>query len=152
MSFDKRLKAAIEEIEVPDELSPERIEEMLRGITPIQTETGGAKETGGRVVSAKRSRSRRSVIMRTLAAAAAFAALAGGFAAYNEINRRSEEIESEIDYKAVQVGSYDELYNIYTEIYLNNSDKPSDAENGEGVEIITDDTANIGGVPDGGMV
>lgn len=148
MSFDKRLKAAIEEIEVPPELSPERIEEMLRGITPaaqvqpIQTKADSDK--GVTVITAKRTRSQRSVIMRTVAAAAAFAALAGGFAAYNEINRRSEELESEKNYEAVQVQTYDELYNIYTEIYLNNSTKPSDAENGEGVEIITDETAISG--------
>ncbi|MDE7293697.1 MAG: beta-propeller domain-containing protein [Oscillospiraceae bacterium] len=144
MSFDKRLKAAIEDIEVPPELSPERIEEMLRGITPVNTETDTGSARGTKIVSAKRSRSQRSVIMRTVAAAAAFAALAGGFAAYNEINRRSEELESEKDYRAVQVQSYDELYDIYTEIYLNNSNKPSVAENGEGVEIITDETAIIG--------
>ncbi len=144
MSFDKRLKAAIEDIEVPPELSPERIEEMLRGITPVNTETDTGSARGTKIVSAKRSGSQRSVIMRTVAAAAAFAALAGGFAAYNEINRRSEELESEKDYRAVQVQSYDELYDIYTEIYLNNSNKPSVAENGEGVEIITDETAITG--------
>ncbi|MDE6593499.1 MAG: beta-propeller domain-containing protein [Oscillospiraceae bacterium] len=150
MSFDKRLKAAIEDIEVPPELSPERIEEMLRGImtdspvSPVNTETDTGLARGTKIVSTNRSRSQRSVIMRTIAAAAAFAALAGGFAAYSEINRRSEELESEKDYRAVQVQSYDELYDIYTEIYLNNSSKPSVAENGEGVEIITDETAITG--------
>lgn len=147
MSFEKRLWQAVESIEVPESLSPENIEKMLRAASPVQPETNiQAQETGTSVITVKagrRKNSQRSVIMRTVAAAAAFAALAGGFAAYSDITRRSDEIESEIDYRAVQVQSYDELYNIYTEIYLNSSNKPSGAENGDGVEIITDGTATV---------
>lgn len=155
MSFDKKLRNAVESIEVPERLSPENIEKMLRAVSPMQPEINiQAQETAGntRTVSAKRTgKSKRAVIMRTVSAAAAFAALAGGFAAYSEITRRSQEIESEIDYRAVQVQSYDELYNIYTEIYLNSSNKPSAAENGDGVEIITDGTANVGDKSDAAL-
>lgn len=81
--------------------------------------------------------------MRTIAAAAACIALAGGFAAVRQQTAKPVDIESEINYEAVQVQSYDELYSIYTGIYLNSeaNSETAAAENGDGVEIITDDTA-----------
>lgn len=146
MSFDKMLKNAINDIEIPDELLPQNIEAMLRAANPVQdrnTDTSG-EEMRSKKITAKRTN--RAVIMRTLAAAAACVALAAGFMAFREENSQPEPIESEIEYKAVQVQSYDELYNIYTGIYLKNSNEATGAENGDGVEIITDETAITGDV------
>ncbi|MGN1107436.1 MAG: hypothetical protein ACI4RH_12345, partial [Huintestinicola sp.] len=144
MSFDNELKKALDNIEVPEELMPENIEAMLRkvGRQEIKT-TDKASVDEERSVKITASRTNRAVIMRTLAAAAACVALAAGFTAFREENAKPAEIESEIEYEAVQVQSYDELYNIYTGIYLNGSDTARGAENGDGVEIITDeDTAS----------
>ncbi|WP_432649973.1 beta-propeller domain-containing protein [Huintestinicola sp.] len=145
MSFDNELKKALDNIEVPEELLPENIEAMLRkvGRQDIKT-TEKASADEERSVKITTSRTNRAVIMRTLAAAAACVALAAGFTAFREENAKPAEIESEIEYEAVQVQSYDELYNIYTGIYLNGSgDAARGAENGDGVEIITDeDTAS----------
>lgn len=142
MDFDKMLKAAVEDIEVPEELSPANIEAMLRAMAPAEEkETDIPAESKRSKIVAKRTN--RTVIMRTITAAAACVAIAGGVTMIYEQNTAPAPIESEIDYKAVQIQSYDELYNIYTGIYLNSSAKPTGAENGDGVEIITDETAII---------
>lgn len=143
MSFDNELKKALDNIEVPEELLPHNIEAMLRNVGRQDTDTAAVHEEE-RSVKITAKRTNRAVIMRTLAAAAACIALAAGFTAFREETAKPSEIESEIDYEAVQVQSYDELYSIYTGIYLNRSDEPAKgAENGDGVEIITDeDTAN----------
>lgn len=143
MSFEKKLKKAVESIEVPPQLSPENIEEMLRRLNPVQAEPAcddkpAVKE---RHISVS-GKGKRTVIMRAVAAAAAFAALGVGLSAFNDMQKTTENIESEKDYKAVQIQSYDELYNIYTEIYLNSSTAAVGAENGDGVEINTDETDN----------
>jgi len=141
MSFDSELKKALDNIEVPEELMPYNIEAMLRKAGKQEINTAPAEE-GSVKITAKSAK--RTVIMRTLAAAAACVALAAGFTAFREENAKPVEIESQKEYEAVQVQSYDELYNIYTGIYLNGSDEAAKgAENGDGVEIITDeDTAN----------
>lgn len=143
MSFEKELKLAVEDIDIPVELLPANIEAMLRkaGTQNTETQTAPAAERVQKITASKHTN--RSVIMRTIAAAAACMALVGGFAAYNDLISRPIEIESEIEYEAVKIQSYDELYNIYTGIYLNNSGDSS-ATNGDGVEIITDETAIIG--------
>lgn len=140
MSFDNELKKALDSIEVPKELLPENIEAMLRKAGRQEIKKSADEERSVKITA---SRTNRAVIMRTLAAAAACVALAAGFTAFREETTKPAEIESEIEYEAVQVRSYDELYNIYTGIYLNGSDTARGAENGDGVEIITDeDTAS----------
>ena len=142
MDFDKMLKAAVEDIEVPEELSPANIEAMLRAIAPAEEkETENPAKTKRSKIVAKRTN--RTVIMRTITAAAACVAIAGGVTMIYEQNTQPAPIESEINYEAVRIQSYDELYNIYTGIYLNSASKPTGAENGDGVEIITDETAII---------
>lgn len=142
MSFDKKLRNAIEDIEVPAELLPESIEAMLRS-RGVQKNITAADRSESIKITAKRTN--RSVIMRTIAAAAACVALAGGFAAFRNQNAKPVEIESEINYEAVRMQSYDELYNVYTGIYLNSEANSAEGiENGDGVEIIPDETAIIG--------
>ncbi|MGN1090236.1 MAG: hypothetical protein ACI4Q6_07530, partial [Huintestinicola sp.] len=140
MSFDKKLKLAIEEIEIPEELMPSNIEAMLRALDPVQeTDTEKSAEETRANIKVSSGRTNRAIIMRTLAAAAACVALAAGITAIRT-ETEPEPIESRIEYEAVQVQSYDELYNIYTGIYLKNGEAAG-AENGDGVEIITDETA-----------
>lgn len=143
MSFDEKLLEAIDKIDVPEELSPANIEAMLRasGVSPAPAkQTDEEKSQNTRTMTISVTGARRSVIIRTLTAAAACAALAAGLRAIGtEQTRDTEPIDSRIEYKAVQVESYDELYNIYTGIYSRSSEAVG-AENGDGKEIITDET------------
>ncbi|UKI15479.1 MAG: beta-propeller domain-containing protein [Ruminococcus sp.] len=141
MSFEKDLRKAVESIDIPEELLPVNIEAMLRNVDRSAQKNTSADIDRSEKITAKKTN--RTIIMRTIAAAAACIALAGGFAAVRQQTAKPVDIESEINYEAVQVQSYDELYSIYTGIYLNSeaNSETAAAENGDGVEIITDDTA-----------
>lgn len=143
MSFEKDLRKAVESIDIPEELLPVNIEAMLRNADRSAQKNTSADIDRSEKITAKKTN--RTIIMRTIAAAAACIALAGGFAAVRQQTAKPVDIESEINYEAVQVQSYDELYSIYTGIYLNSeaNSETAAAENGDGVEIITDDTAII---------
>ena len=78
MSFDKELERAVGEIEIPDSLSPENIGQMLMSANIVQLDPEDIPEL---LISDKLDRkkirmSKRSILIRTAAAAAAFAALA----------------------------------------------------------------------------
>lgn len=141
MSFEKDLRKAVESIDIPEELLPVNIDAMLRNADRSAQKNTSADIDRSEKITAKKTN--RTIIMRTIAAAAACIALAGGFAAVRQQTAKPVDIESEINYEAVQVQSYDELYSIYTGIYLNSeaNSETAAAENGDGVEIITDDTA-----------
>lgn len=141
MSFEKDLRKAVESIDIPEELLPVNIEAMLRNTDRSAQKNTSADIDRSEKITAKKTN--RTIIMRTIAAAAACIALAGGFAAVRQQTAKPVDIESEINYEAVQVQSYDELYSIYTGIYLNSeaNSETAAAENGDGVEIITDDAA-----------
>lgn len=141
MSFEKDLRKAVESIDIPEELLPVNIEAMLRNADRSAQKNTSADIDRSEKITAKKTN--RTIIMRTIAAAAACIALAGGFSAVRQQTAKPVDIESEINYEAVQVQSYDELYSIYTGIYLNSeaNSETAAAENGDGVEIITDDTA-----------
>lgn len=141
MSFEKDLRKAVESIDIPEELLPVNIEAMLRNADRSAQKNTSADIDRSEKITAKKTN--RTIIMRTIAAAVACIALAGGFAAVRQQTAKPVDIESEINYEAVQVQSYDELYSIYTGIYLNSeaNSETAAAENGDGVEIITDDTA-----------
>lgn len=141
MSFEKDLRKAVESIDIPEELLPVNIEAMLRNADRSAQKNTSADIDRSEKITAKKTN--RTIIMRAIAAAAACIALAGGFAAVRQQTAKPVDIESEINYEAVQVQSYDELYSIYTGIYLNSeaNSETAAAENGDGVEIITDDTA-----------
>lgn len=141
MSFEKDLRKAVESIDIPEELLPVNIEAMLRNADRSAQKNTSADIDRSEKITAKKTN--RTIIMRTIAAVAACIALAGGFAAVRQQTAKPVDIESEINYEAVQVQSYDELYSIYTGIYLNSeaNSETAAAENGDGVEIITDDTA-----------
>lgn len=120
MDFDKKLKQEIDNINVPDELLPENIAQMLKSAAPQRSEQI--------VMSSKRPSSKRTVLMRSLAAVAACAALGAGFLVYTDMINVPAELDSEIEYGDVrQPSSYDDLYSIYTQIY-NSADKTAEAE------------------------
>lgn len=115
MTFDDKLNELISEVEVPDELSPANIAKMLKANnaqSKMETEHRNIKS------ASSFSAQRRTIIMRTAAAAAACAVFAVGMIAFNERNKDDGNIEEQIDYAAVSPDSYDDLYNIYTGIYL----------------------------------
>lgn len=125
MSFEKKLKREIDKIEVPSELRPENIAAMLKAEAPYIQRERIALNTN----TAKAPIVRRSVIMRTIAAAAACVALAAGCVGYLEITNTPAVLDSEIEYKDVrQPQSYDDLFDIYTQICLNSDNTETDMD------------------------
>lgn len=115
IEFDMELRSEIEKIEVPDELLPENIAAMLKAKAP-------QKENELRAVQPVIRRTRSSVVFRSVTAIAACAALIAGFAIYSGRANEPAGLDTEIEYKDVsRPDSYDDLYDIYTQIYLNES-------------------------------
>lgn len=140
MKFEERLSEILNEVEVPDELMPQNIADMLR-------ERGGksvyTRETAKKPVSGD-SAKRRTIIIRTSAAVAACAVLAAGMIAYGGERESQKQLEAPIEYEAtppISPEDYGTLYNIYTGITLNGGDV-NDSER------TVDDDAN-GASPDG---
>ncbi len=133
MKFEERLSEIISEVEVPDELLPQNIAEMLR-----ERSAASVKETPKNV--SRDSAQRRAIIIRTSAAIAACAVFAVGMLAYGGERESQKQLEAPIEYEAISPDSYDTLYNIYTGITLNGGDAP-DSE-----RTVGDETAEI---PDG---
>lgn len=118
MRFEDRLNELISEAEVPDELLPENIALMLKAkSTQSKMEAEHKNIKSAPNIAAQR----RTIIMRTVASAAACAVFAGGMWLYNE-QRDSQHLEDQISYKAVSPDSYDDLFNKYTAIYMNGDD------------------------------
>lgn len=115
MTFDEKLNELINEVEVPDELSPQNIALMLKA-----KNAQSKMEAEHRNIKAAPSiaAQRRIIITRTAAAAAACAVFATAVIAFGRNNDDVGQIEDQIDYNAVSPESYDDLYNIYTGIYL----------------------------------
>ncbi|MDE5992072.1 MAG: beta-propeller domain-containing protein, partial [Oscillospiraceae bacterium] len=140
MKFEERLSDIINEVEVPDELSPQNIAAMLRERSAMsERET---RENTAKKVS-KASAQRRTIIIRTSAAVAACAVFAAGMLAYNGQRGSQDQLEAPIEYEATSPDSYDTLYNIYTGITLNGGDD-YDSERTVGEEAET-------GVPEDGQ-
>ncbi|MDD7429257.1 MAG: beta-propeller domain-containing protein [Oscillospiraceae bacterium] len=122
MNIDKKLRSEIENIEVPDELLPENIAAMLKAKAP-------QKEKELRTIQPVIRRTRSSVVFRSVTAIAACAALIAGFAIYSDRANEPAGLDTEIEYKDVsRPDSYDDLYDIYTQIYLNGSSADASAE------------------------
>ncbi|MBR4095772.1 MAG: beta-propeller domain-containing protein [Oscillospiraceae bacterium] len=115
MKFEERLTELMNEVDVPDELSPQNIALMLK-----EKSSQSKMEAEHRYTKTAPSISaqRRSIIMRTAVATAACAVFAVGMWAYNESMASQEQIEAPVEYEAVSPESYDDFYNIYTGITL----------------------------------
>ena len=126
MKFEERLNELISEAPVPDELSPQNIAKMLKAKSAqskMESEHKNIKSSPN--IHAQR----RTIIMRTAAATAACAVFAVGMIAYNSSREEQIRIEDRTHYEAippVSPDSYDDLYNMYTDIYLNEDTNRSD--------------------------
>lgn len=141
MTFDDKLNELIDRVEVPDELSPENIAAMLKARA---AEPSMATEHRNIKSSPNFAAQRRTIIMRTSAAVAACAVFAVGMLAFNDNNDDAGQIDDQISYAAVSPDSYDDLYNIYTGIYLDGN-APEDTPS-EGTTAPADDTGTISDV------
>ncbi len=115
MKFEERLTELMNEVDVPDELSPQNIALMLKeksAQSKMEAEHRNTKSAQS--IAAQR----RTIIMRTAVATAACAVFAVGMWAYNESMAAGQQLEAPIDYEAVSPESYDDFYNIYTGITL----------------------------------
>lgn len=115
MKFEERLTELMNEVDVPDELSPQNIALMLKeksAQSKMEAEHRNTKSAQS--IAAQR----RTIIMRTAVATAACAVFAVGMWAYNESMAAEQQLEAPIDYEAVSPESYDDFYNIYTGITL----------------------------------
>lgn len=115
MKFEERLTELMNEVDVPDELSPQNIALMLK-----EKSSQSKMEAEHRYTKSAPSISaqRRSIVMRTAVATAACAVFAVGMWAYNESMADQQQLEAPAEYEAVSPESYDDFYNIYTGITL----------------------------------
>lgn len=122
MKFEERLTELMNEVDVPDELSPQNIALMLK-----EKSSQSKMEAEHRYTKSAPSISaqRRNIIMRTAVATAACAVFAVGMWAYNQSMADQQQLEAPAEYEAVSPESYDDFYNIYTGITLeqNGTDK-----------------------------
>lgn len=127
MTFEERLNELIDEVEVPDELSPENIALMLKAKTTqskMETEHINIKSVPS--VHAQRLR----IIKMTAASVAACAVIGTGLIAYNSRNESDiGTIDETIEYNAISPNDYDDLYSIYTGIYFSADPEQEDKDN-----------------------
>ena len=127
MTFEERLNELIDEVEVPDELSPENIALMLKAKTTqskMETEHINIKSVPS--VHAQRLR----IIKMTAASVAACAVIGTGLIAYNSHNESDiGTIDETIEYNAISPNDYDDLYSIYTGIYFSADPEQEDKDN-----------------------
>lgn len=145
MKFEEKLNELISEAEVPDELSPHNIAQMLKAQNArSKMESEHRTSKSGPSISVLR----RTIIIRTAAAAAACAVFVFGMTAYNKNRIEQEKLDDQIKYQGVQPPvSYDEygdLFNIYTGIDLNGSNSSADSD-----KPIEDETDGETAIPDG---
>lgn len=140
MTFDEMLKDLAEEVEVPDELFPQNIALMLKEKT-AQSE----KETVQRNIKTVSSAAaqRRTIIMRTAAATAACAVFAAGLISFSNQGNDDSQIEEQIDYAAVSPETYDELYNMYTGIFMDGKGSEENDNSVNTEEAVTETTPVI---------
>ncbi|MDE6596205.1 MAG: beta-propeller domain-containing protein, partial [Oscillospiraceae bacterium] len=128
MKFEEKLNELISEAEVPDELAPHNIAKMLKAQNArSKMESEHRTSKSGPNISVLR----RTIIIRTAAAAAACAVFVFGMTAYNQNRIEQEKLDAQIPFEAVPPVSYDEydeLYTIYTGIDLNGSNSSADSD------------------------
>lgn len=137
MRFEEKLNELINQEEIPDELLPKNIARMLKA----QSEQPKMITEHRKMKNAPNaSAQRRTIIMRTAAAAAACAVFAAGMLAYN--GNRDNKLDEQITYEAVSPDSYDELYKIYTGIPLNGDGSGNtEYKDGDNVQVVEDFSA-----------
>ncbi|MBD5141706.1 MAG: hypothetical protein HDT25_09890 [Ruminococcus sp.] len=140
MKFEEKLNELISEAEVPDELAPHNIAKMLKAQnarSKMESEHRTSKSGPNITVL------RRTIIIRTAAAAAACAVFVFGMTAYNQKRIEQEKLEEQITFNALPPVSYDEygdLYTTYTGIDLNGSNSSADSDKPIEENTIPDNT------------
>lgn len=145
MTFEERLNELIDEVEVPDELSPENIALMLKAKTTqskMETEHINIKSVPS--VHAQRLR----IIKMTAASVAACAVIGTGLIAYNSQNESDiGTIDETIEYNAISPNDYDDLYSIYTGIYFSADPEQEDKDNAPEADRNDEDVPAISDAP-----
>ncbi len=145
MTFEERLNELIDEVEVPDELSPENIALMLKAKTTqskMETEHINIKSVPS--VHAQRLR----IIKMTAASVAACAVIGTGLIAYNSHNESDiGTIDETIEYNAISPNDYDDLYSIYTGIYFSADPEQEDKDNAPESDRNDEDVPAISDAP-----
>nr|MDE7288126.1 beta-propeller domain-containing protein [Oscillospiraceae bacterium] len=129
MKFEEKLNELISEAEVPDELAPHNIAKMLKAQNArSKMESEHRTSKSGPNISVLR----RTIIIRTAAAAAACAVFVFGMTAYNVNRAEQEKLEDQIRYgdvnPPVSYDEYGDLYTTYTGIDLNGSNSSADSD------------------------
>lgn len=128
MTFEERLNELISEVEVPDELSPENIALMLKEKT-----TQSKMET--EITASSTYAQRLRIIRMTAASVAACAVIGTGLIAFNSHNESNiGTIDETIEYNAISPDNYDDLYDIYTGLYISASPEQTNTENASAEE------------------
>lgn len=151
MKFEEKLNELISEAEVPDELAPHNIAKMLKAQNArSKMESEHKISKSGPNVSVMR----RTIIIRTVTAAAACAVFVFGMTAYNR-NRVEPELEKPVTFIAVTPDSYDDFYDIYTGIDLNGSNSSAESDKPIEETTIPDNTDEpivySGKIPEGSL-
>ena len=145
MTFEERLNELIDEVEVPDELSPENIALMLKAkTTQSKMETEHINIKSVHSVHAQRLR----IIKMTAASVAACAVIGTGLIAYNSQNESDiGTIDETIEYNAISPNDYDDLYSIYTGIYFSADPEQEDKDNAPESDRNDEDVPAISDAP-----
>lgn len=145
MTFEERLNELIDEVEVPDELSPENIALMLKAkTTQSKMETEHINIKSAPSVYAQRLR----IIKMTAASVAACAVIGTGLIAYNSHNEsKIGTIDETIEYNAISPNDYDDLYSIYTGIYFSAEPEQEDKDNAPAADSTNENVPAISDAP-----
>lgn len=117
MNFDDKLREMISQAEVPDELKPENIAIMLK----TKAVQSGNTSHNKNIITMSSVVKKKIIMARAAAACAACVALAIGIWAVSDNDNNPVIIDGPVDYEAVTPANYDDLYSIYTGIYLEDS-------------------------------
>jgi uncharacterized secreted protein with C-terminal beta-propeller domain len=114
MSFEERIILSIDDIPVPDSLSPENIANKIK--------KNGSTESIKPEITMTSKRERQGAIVRIVASIAACAVLASGLIVYNVNKAERPQIDDVVTYEAVSSptvpGNYTELYSMYSALQL----------------------------------
>jgi len=132
MNFDDKLRELINEAEVPDELLPQNIAAMLKAnAADTKTVKKNITVSSGTSSTAKK----RVFFTRIAAACAACTVFAAGVLVYTENSKAPKQIEGPIDYEDLSPENYEELYDKYTSIYLQDPDENISLSDGSDISV-----------------
>ncbi|MDR0946485.1 MAG: beta-propeller domain-containing protein [Ruminococcus sp.] len=129
MTFDEKIIFAVDNIPVPDSLSPENIANMLKSTQKISTNKKSAHKTQKDVSENKPDITmstspvtKRNVIFKITAAVAACTVLVAGLLVYGNNTPEKPSLGEVITYEDIkppaQMSSYSELYTIYSALAI----------------------------------